>query len=88
MIVPLAQISSSQSSPIPSAQDWGTRLFDDGLHFTADGNQVVFDKVIETIRKEYPSLAFENLPLHFPHWDSVDYQDPEKSLGIGAEWRK
>jgi hypothetical protein len=56
-------------------QDWGTLLFDDGLHFNADGNQIVFDKVIEAIKKDYPHLRTESMLLHFPDSSFLMSQD-------------
>ena len=56
-------------------QDWGTRLFDDGLHFNAEGNQIVFDKVTEAIKEEYPHLHTESMLLHFPDSSFLMSQD-------------
>lgn len=45
-------------------QDWGTALLNDGLHFTLEGNQHVYEAVQQTINATYPELrcAWRMLP--------------------------
>lgn len=69
-------------------KDWGTRLLEDGLHFTIEGNKMVFEHVHKALIQSFPSLQFESLPLHYPHWDMVDAACPERSLGPQAPWRQ
>jgi isoamyl acetate esterase len=39
-----------------------------GLHFTSEGYKVMFDVVMETIRKNWPDQDPEKLPFVFPGW--------------------
>ncbi|ODM20654.1 hypothetical protein SI65_03707 [Aspergillus cristatus] len=45
-----------------------SRLLSDGLHFTSEGYKVMFDVVMETIRKNWPDQDPEKLPFVFPGW--------------------
>eukprot|EP00195_Chlamydomonas_chlamydogama_P005506 CAMPEP_0202896324 /NCGR_PEP_ID=MMETSP1392-20130828/5346_1 /ASSEMBLY_ACC=CAM_ASM_000868 /TAXON_ID=225041 /ORGANISM="Chlamydomonas chlamydogama, Strain SAG 11-48b" /LENGTH=254 /DNA_ID=CAMNT_0049581637 /DNA_START=243 /DNA_END=1007 /DNA_ORIENTATION=- len=61
-------------------KDWGTKLFNDGLHFTVEGNQMVYDVLQRTINTTYPELRSENLAPQFPNWDAIDLADPASTF--------
>ncbi|KLJ13112.1 hypothetical protein EMPG_11931 [Blastomyces silverae] len=46
-------------------------LLSDGLHFNPAGYKVMYDEVTRAIRTHYPHLAPENVPMHFPPWQSA-----------------
>lgn len=37
-------------------QDWGTKLFEDGLHFSVEGNQVAYKEIRAVLEASYPDL--------------------------------
>ncbi|KAL4896854.1 SGNH hydrolase-type esterase domain-containing protein [Aspergillus ambiguus] len=43
-------------------------LLTDGLHLTTEGYRLLFEVVMETIRKNYPGLSPEELPWVYPPW--------------------
>ena len=43
-------------------------VFNDGLHLSFEGNELLFGKIVDTIQKEYPQLSFDNIPLQPPLW--------------------
>ncbi|CAG8441449.1 13513_t:CDS:2, partial [Ambispora gerdemannii] len=49
----------------------------DGLHFGALGNETVFNIVMGSIRKNWPELDPEKLPLILPDYSSLDFENPE-----------
>ena len=55
-------------------------LFCDGLHFSAQGNQIVFDAVIETIINRFPKLNPQTSKTYFPWHDKVDVSDLDNSV--------
>ena len=55
-------------------------LFDDGLHFSASGNQRLFDALFALIGASWPDLRPENMPHILPFWRDVDTSNVEKSL--------
>ncbi|OAX78346.1 hypothetical protein ACJ72_07349, partial [Emergomyces africanus] len=50
-------------------------LLSDGLHFNPAGYKVMYHEVTRAIRTYYPHLSPENVPIHFPPWQSA----PKKS---------
>ncbi|OJD11817.1 hypothetical protein AJ78_07485 [Emergomyces pasteurianus Ep9510] len=46
-------------------------LLSDGLHFNPAGYKVMYDEVTRAIWTYYPHLAPENVPVHFPPWQSA-----------------
>ncbi len=68
------QHASSADSPA-----WAAYL-SDGLHLSASGQKFVFQRLMDTIRREVPSMAPERLSEHMPffkalrmvHCDSAD----------------
>lgn len=53
----------------------------DGLHFTAEGNAVVAEAVLETCKRELPNIAPDALQRPFPQWIDIDHENPRESLG-------
>lgn len=53
---------------------WEKNLLRDGLHLTASGNRVLFEEVVETLRKE--GLSLETLPTDQPLFSEIDPVDP------------
>ena len=43
--------------PRSHVQGWGTKLFNDGLHFTVEGNQHAFEAIMAVVNATYPELA-------------------------------
>ena len=54
--------------------------FIDGLHFSRKGYDLLFDKLMKAIRRDFPHLAPEKLPFVLPAWD-----DEEKWSGDVSE---
>ncbi|XP_066933197.1 isoamyl acetate-hydrolyzing esterase 1 homolog [Clytia hemisphaerica] len=50
-------------------------LFYDGLHFSESGNQFVFEKIKEKI-----DPIMERLPMVYPDWKNIDFNNREASL--------
>lgn len=60
-----------------SEEGWESRfLIPDGLHFSTEGNQFVFQQVRATIEEHFPDIRPDELPTHMPTWWEVDAQDP------------
>jgi isoamyl acetate esterase len=56
------------STHVPKSERLG-ELLPDGLHFSAEGNQLCFRLVLEKIKEVYPELDPENMEPTFPLWD-------------------
>jgi len=50
-------------------------LVSDGLHLSPAGYEIVFHALMAVIRKKYPHVAPENLPMSYPSWDDHDMQE-------------
>lgn len=50
----------------------------DGLHFTAGGNRVLFEEVVEGLG--IAGLSLETLPADLPLFYDIDPNDPLKSF--------
>lgn len=61
-------------------QDWGTGLLNDGLHFTPEGNRVVFNLLTSIMDKEFPQLRVEELPLDLPLHPDVVPSNPQEGM--------
>lgn len=48
------------------------RLLRDGLHFTADGEKVLFEALMEKIQEKWPEMAPLALPFVLPGWNEVE----------------
>eukprot|EP00245_Coleochaete_scutata_P014879 TRINITY_DN6439_c0_g1_i1.p1 TRINITY_DN6439_c0_g1~~TRINITY_DN6439_c0_g1_i1.p1 ORF type:complete len:257 (+),score=36.94 TRINITY_DN6439_c0_g1_i1:165-935(+) len=59
--------------------DWATRCLSDGLHLTAQGNEVVFEGLLHIIQSDMglPSLVSDDLPWDFPEHSDIDSDDPK-----------
>ncbi|XP_031472735.1 GDSL esterase/lipase At5g45920 [Nymphaea colorata] len=80
-------ISAGRDSSVPvvdlwtkmqTIPGWQKAYLRDGLHLTADGNKVVFDELVETLKKEGLSVA--SLPSDLPLLSEIDPRDPLKSF--------
>jgi lysophospholipase L1-like esterase len=74
--LPVVDLWTSMQEP----KGWGTLLFNDGLHFTPEGNQHVYNAVLTTINNTYPSLKVEEMPMQFPHFSEIDFSNPAASF--------
>ncbi|KAJ3076951.1 Signal peptidase complex catalytic subunit S11C [Podochytrium sp. JEL0797] len=45
----------------------GAHLFSDGLHFSAEGNRVVFDAAMETVRVNWPEVHSSRVGFKYPN---------------------
>ncbi|KAG8898359.1 hypothetical protein FRB99_007492 [Tulasnella sp. 403] len=52
----------------------------DGLHLTKAGYTILYDRLIETIKKSYPELHHDVLPLVYKHWTELDWKNPRAYL--------
>lgn len=50
----------------------------DGLHLSQTGNKIVFEEVLEALKKK--GLCLETLPVDLPQINEVDPNDPLKSF--------
>ncbi|KAG9046758.1 hypothetical protein FS837_003688 [Tulasnella sp. UAMH 9824] len=72
-------------TPIWEATDNGdtkkleTYLYD-GLHLSKPGYTVVYDLLIQTIETKYPELHYDALPMDFPGWKDLDWENPRASI--------
>ncbi|KAK6797422.1 hypothetical protein RDI58_005124 [Solanum bulbocastanum] len=57
---------------------WQTACLSDGLHLTQTGNKIVFEEVLEALKKK--GLSLETLPVDLPQINDVDPNDPLKSF--------
>ncbi|KAI5070165.1 hypothetical protein GOP47_0014508 [Adiantum capillus-veneris] len=57
---------------------WQTRYLRDGLHLTAEGNAVVFEKLLEVLNDK--GLSFEAMRWDFPEYGDVNADNPVKTL--------
>jgi len=61
--------------------DWATALLNDGLHLTAQGNELVYNSLQSLIDKEFPGLTPENKPFDVPDYKSLaESDDPVDGL--------
>jgi len=56
------------STHVPKSERLG-KVLQDGLHFSADGNQLCFRLVFEKIKEAYPELDPEKMETKVPLWD-------------------
>ena len=56
------------STHVPKSERLG-ELLPDGLHFSAEGNQLCFRLVFEKIKEVYPELDPEKMETNVPLWD-------------------
>ncbi|CAN4084147.1 unnamed protein product [Withania somnifera] len=57
---------------------WQTAYLSDGLHLTVTGNKIVFEEVVEALKKN--GLSLETLPVDLPEISEIDPNDPLKSF--------
>lgn len=56
-------------------------LFADGLHFSAEGNRLLYELVTAKIREIAPDLAHDRIKCFSPHWTEIDVTDPSNTFG-------
>ena len=61
---------ASESSPSAESLAWAAYL-SDGLHLSASGQEFVFQRLMETIRRDVPSMAPERLSEHMPFFKAL-----------------
>ncbi|PIA57936.1 hypothetical protein AQUCO_00500096v1 [Aquilegia coerulea] len=61
--------------------NWKISFLRDGLHLTANGNKIVFEEVVEKLKKE--GLSLETLPVDLPLFSDIDPHDPLKAFRNG-----
>lgn len=57
---------------------WQTACLSDGLHLSQTGNRIVFEEVIEALKKK--GMSLETLPVDLPDISEMDPNDPLKSF--------
>lgn len=57
-----------------------SELLSDGVHFTPKAYELIYEELVETISVSYPELLPDNLPLVFPDYKVIDYDNLEKSV--------
>jgi len=57
-----------------------SKYLSDGVHFTPEGYEVVYDEIIKVIQEQIPELHYERLKSVFPAWDQIDWNDPIPSI--------
>jgi hypothetical protein len=77
--IPLLDVNSIFSQQGPQQLK---HLLNDGVHFSAQGNQLVFKSLRELLetKEELAGLRTGNLPNHFPLFDQVDASNPDKTF--------
>ncbi|KAF9588700.1 hypothetical protein IFM89_014576 [Coptis chinensis] len=58
--------------------DWGKSFLRDGLHLTPSGNKIVFEEVLEKLKKA--GLGVDTLPVDLPVFSDIDPNDPLKAF--------
>ncbi|KAG0278299.1 hypothetical protein BGZ95_004297 [Linnemannia exigua] len=56
----------------------------DGLHLAAEGNNVIFEEIMEYIRQKHPEWDPATMQIHGPQWRDLDLDHPETDLLICA----
>lgn len=55
-------------------------LLSDGIHFTPEAYQVLYEELISIIDHEYPELAPGNLKMKLAIWNTIDPYNIEKTM--------
>ncbi|KAH7643863.1 isoamyl acetate-hydrolyzing esterase [Dermatophagoides farinae] len=59
------------------------KLFNDGLHLSRDGGQLLYDNLLPLIMERVVRITgkpFTDQSMQYPYWRDVNTDDPEKSL--------
>jgi len=56
------------------------KYLSDGLHLAGHAYAIVFEEMMKTISAKFPELIPDRLPQVWPHWDTIDFENPSKSL--------
>lgn len=78
-VIPLYEVMVDWVAENPESRKL-TDLLSDGIHFSGAGYKVLYDSLLATIEKHYPSLAPSNVTFKFPHrslitddtWNNID----------------
>ncbi|KAK3843098.1 MAG: SGNH hydrolase-type esterase domain-containing protein [Linnemannia gamsii] len=54
----------------------------DGVHLAAEGNNIVFEEIMEIIRRKYPEWDPTKMQMHGPLWRELDLDHPKIDLMI------
>ncbi|ORY05459.1 isoamyl acetate-hydrolyzing esterase 1 [Basidiobolus meristosporus CBS 931.73] len=54
--------------------------FLDGIHFSDLGNNATFCGIFATIKKHWPELDPEKIPMVLPWWDDINIDNPASSI--------
>lgn len=59
-----------------------SQLLNDGVHFSAEGNQLVFKSLKSVLGSEadFAGIRIGDLPNHYPLFDQVDASNPGKTF--------
>jgi len=52
----------------------------DGLHLTTAGYTIIYDQLLATIKANFPELYQESIPMVFPQWKDIDWENPRSSF--------
>ncbi|KAF9920753.1 hypothetical protein FBU30_009307 [Linnemannia zychae] len=56
----------------------------DGVHLAAEGNNIIFQEIMNIIRTKYPEWNPDKMPMNGPWWRKLDRAHPETDLLICA----
>jgi hypothetical protein len=68
---PVIDLRGAMLSQFPErdgCDGWSQRLMSDGLHLNPEGYRVLFEELMETLKRERPELLPAALPFSFPPW--------------------
>ncbi|KAH9415438.1 isoamyl acetate-hydrolyzing esterase [Dermatophagoides pteronyssinus] len=66
-----------------AVKDNNEKLFNDGLHLSRDGGQLLYDNLLPLITERVVRITGKPLTdqsMQYPYWRDVDVNNPEKSL--------
>ncbi|KAH9624560.1 hypothetical protein KSS87_000714 [Heliosperma pusillum] len=65
-------------SKMQETEGWQKKYLRDGLHLTAEGNEVVYQEVLQVFNQA--GLSSSVMPFDFPHHSKIDPKNPEKAF--------
>nr|XP_010940177.1 GDSL esterase/lipase At5g62930 isoform X1 [Elaeis guineensis] len=65
-------------SQMQETPGWQKKFLSDGLHLTAEGNNVVYKGVLQVFNNAH--LCAEEMPYDFPHHSEINGDQPEKAF--------
>lgn len=61
--------------------DWHNKLLlPDKLHLSAQGNDLLFNQIVQALEKQIPDLAPSNIALNWPLMDVISKDDPRAAF--------